>query len=85
MLVFDGDYPMAYSALELNRDLTRSLREVREAESDPITYPLPVCQRCAAAVSQRPSLSSPCDSSEGIAYCPAIAVPKRPVLQLRAN
>ena len=39
MLVFDGDYPMAYSALELNRDLTRSLREVREAEERPNNIP----------------------------------------------
>ena len=39
MLVFDGDYPMAYGALELNRDLTRSLREVREAEERPDNIP----------------------------------------------
>jgi len=35
MLVFDGDYPMAYGALELNRDLTRPLAEVRAAEEHP--------------------------------------------------
>jgi membrane dipeptidase len=35
MLVFDGDYPMAYGALELNRDLTRPIAEVRAAEERP--------------------------------------------------
>ncbi len=29
MLIFDGDYPMAYGALDLDRDLTRPLEEVR--------------------------------------------------------
>ena len=32
MLIFDGDYPMAYGALELNRDLTLPIDEVRAAE-----------------------------------------------------
>ena len=31
MLIFDGDYPMAYSALELNRDLTLPVEAVRRA------------------------------------------------------
>ena len=34
MLVFDGDYPMAYGALDLNRDVTLPLDELRAAESD---------------------------------------------------
>ena len=29
MLIFDGDYPMAYGAVDLDRDLTRPLEEVR--------------------------------------------------------
>ena len=29
MLIFDGDYPMAYGALDLNRDLTLPLTQVR--------------------------------------------------------
>ena len=32
MLIFDGDYPMAYSALELNRDLTLPVEAVRRAD-----------------------------------------------------
>lgn len=32
MLIFDGEYPMAYSALELNRDLTLSVEAVRRAD-----------------------------------------------------
>ena len=35
MLVFDGDYPMAYGGVELNRDLTLSLAEVRAADDNP--------------------------------------------------
>ena len=35
MLVFDGDYPMAFGALDLNRDLTRPIAEVRAAPEDP--------------------------------------------------
>ena len=31
-LIFDGDYPMAYGALDLDRDLTRPIEEVRAAE-----------------------------------------------------
>ena len=34
MLVFDGDYQMAYGALDLNRDVTLPLHELRAAESD---------------------------------------------------
>ncbi len=32
MLIFDGDYPMAYSALEPNRDLTLPVEAVRRAD-----------------------------------------------------
>lgn len=39
MLIFDGDYPMAYGALDLNRDLTLPLDDVRTAESDPANVP----------------------------------------------
>lgn len=35
MLVFDGDYPMAYSGTDANRDLTRSLAEVRATPFGP--------------------------------------------------
>ena len=35
MLVFDGDYPMAFGALDLNRDLTRSIAEVRAVPEEP--------------------------------------------------
>ena len=35
MLIFDGDYPMAYSGIELNRDLRLSLEEVRVADDNP--------------------------------------------------
>ena len=34
MLIFDGDYPMAYSALDMNRDLTLSVESVRQAEAN---------------------------------------------------
>ena len=34
MLIFDGDYPMAHSALEMNRDLTLPVEVVRQAEAD---------------------------------------------------
>jgi membrane dipeptidase len=33
MLIFDGDYPMAYGALDLKRDLTRPIADVRAAEA----------------------------------------------------
>ncbi len=39
MLIFDGDYPMAYGALELNRDLTLPIDEVRAAEERPDNMP----------------------------------------------
>jgi hypothetical protein len=29
MLIIDGDYPMAFGALELNRDLTLPVDEIR--------------------------------------------------------
>ena len=32
MLIIDGDYPMAFGAVDLNRDLTRPIDEVRAAE-----------------------------------------------------
>lgn len=32
MLIFDGDYPMAYGGIELNRDLTLPLADVRAAD-----------------------------------------------------
>ena len=35
MLVFDGDYPMAYSGIDANRDLTRSLADVRATPNGP--------------------------------------------------
>ena len=35
MLIFDGDYPMAYGALHLQRDLTRPIAEVRATAKDP--------------------------------------------------
>ncbi len=35
MLIFDGDYPMAYGGLELNRDLTLTLDDVRAADDQP--------------------------------------------------
>ena len=31
MLIIDGDYPMAYGAVDLDRDLTRPIEEVRGA------------------------------------------------------
>ena len=41
MLLFDGDYPMAFGALDLDRDLTRPLSEVRakKEESDHKHWP----------------------------------------------
>lgn len=33
-MIFDGDYPLAYSALDLNRDLTLPIDEVRAADSN---------------------------------------------------
>ncbi len=33
MLVFDGDYPMAHGALDLNRDLTLTIAEVRAVQA----------------------------------------------------
>ena len=40
MLIFDGDYPMAYGGIELNRDLTLPLKEIRDADenSDNIAF-----------------------------------------------
>ena len=35
MLVFDGDYPMAYSGIDANRDLTRALADVRATPKGP--------------------------------------------------
>ena len=35
MLIFDGDYPMAYGGIELNRDVTRSLADMRAADEHP--------------------------------------------------
>lgn len=35
MLIFDGDYPMAYGGIELNRDLTLPLKVVRAADDHP--------------------------------------------------
>ena len=32
MLIFDGDYPMAYGAIDLNRDLTLPIDEVRAVQ-----------------------------------------------------
>ena len=32
MLIIDGDYPMAYGAVDLNRDLTQPIAEVRAAQ-----------------------------------------------------
>ena len=34
MLIFDGDYPMAPLAMELRRDLTLPLEEVRSRDGD---------------------------------------------------
>ena len=39
MLIFDGDYPMAHGALGLNRDLTRPLDELRDADAYPSNIP----------------------------------------------
>jgi len=33
MLIIDGDYPMAYGAIDLNRDLTQPIQQVRSAEA----------------------------------------------------
>ena len=33
MLIFDGDYPMAYGAIDLNRDLTLPIEEVRAVQA----------------------------------------------------
>ena len=35
VLVFDGDYPMAYSGTDANRDLTKSLADVRATPLGP--------------------------------------------------
>jgi hypothetical protein len=32
MLIFDGDYPMAFGAFDLNRDLTLPLEEIRSQD-----------------------------------------------------
>jgi len=39
MLIIDGDYPMSFGALDLNRDLTRPLSEVRAAPPDRFADP----------------------------------------------
>ena len=39
MLIFDGDYPMAHSALGLNRDLTLPLDELRVVDANPANIP----------------------------------------------
>ena len=39
MLIFDGDYPMAHGALDLNRDLTLPLDELRAAAANPSNIP----------------------------------------------
>lgn len=39
MLIIDGDYPMAYGALDLKRDLTKPLAQVRAANTDPDNIP----------------------------------------------
>ena len=39
MLIFDGDYPMAHGALDLNRDLTLPLDELRAADANPSNIP----------------------------------------------
>lgn len=38
MLIFDGDYPMAYGAVDLDRDLTLSIDEVRSASAGQTTH-----------------------------------------------
>ncbi len=39
MLIFDGDYPMAYSGMELNRDVTRSLAQIRATgDADDVAF-----------------------------------------------
>ena len=38
MLIFDGDYPMAYGALDLNRNLTLPIAEARtQPDKEPAT------------------------------------------------
>mgnify|MGYP003983076773 CR=1 FL=1 len=39
MLIFDGDFPMAYGALELNRDLTHPLETIRQAKASSENVP----------------------------------------------
>ncbi|SVE62033.1 uncharacterized protein METZ01_LOCUS514887 [marine metagenome] len=39
MLIFDGDYPLAYGGMELNRDLTQPLEDVRTEENNPANVP----------------------------------------------
>ncbi|MBV7335605.1 membrane dipeptidase [Chloroflexi bacterium TSY] len=39
MLIFDGDYPMAYGAIDLNRDLTLPISDVRAVSDDPTNIP----------------------------------------------
>jgi membrane dipeptidase len=53
MLIIDGDYPMAYGALDLKRDLRRRLDEVRAAEANVGNIPyacLPEMRRGNVAV-----------------------------------
>jgi membrane dipeptidase len=58
MLIFDGDYPMAYGALDLDRDLTLPLSQLRadERESEHRKWPhagtmasLPECRAAGMA------------------------------------
>ena len=39
MLIFDGDYPMAYGGIELNRDLTLPIAELRAQDENPDNVP----------------------------------------------
>ena len=39
MLIFDGDYPMAYGGIELNRDLTLPIVELGAQDEDPDNVP----------------------------------------------
>ena len=53
MLIFDGDYPMAYGAMVLNRDLTLPIAAIRSVAEDRGTMsclPQMRCGRVAAAV-----------------------------------
>src|SRR4051794_16775591 len=49
MIIIDGDYPMAYGATDLGRDLTRPLAEVRAAGTNPDNIPFCCYLRCGLA------------------------------------